>query len=264
MTRPIITLTTDFGLADSFVGAMKGVILSALPEAEIVDITHGVEPFSVLDGALAIAQAAPYFPRRTVHVVVVDPGVGTARRPLMVSAGGQFFVGPDNGVLSLAWRGDPGSTARHITAEHYFRQPVSRTFHGRDIFAPVAAALGRTFEPAPFGPEVKDAVRLDIPEPWTEEHMIHGVILRVDRFGNLLSNLTAENAPRLFAAGAKFRMRIGAAEVTRLVRAFGDGAEGEPVAYLGSSGYLEIGVNRGNAARQIGAARDGEFIVEVH
>jgi S-adenosyl-L-methionine hydrolase (adenosine-forming) len=262
MTRPIITLTTDFGLADAFVGAMKGVILSALPEADIVDITHGVEPFNVLDGALAIAQAAPYFPRQTVHVVVVDPGVGTARRPLLVASGGQFFVGPDNGVLSIAWQCDPASIARHITADHYFRQPVSGTFHGRDIFAPVAAALARTFEPAPFGPEVKDALGIEIPKPRIDGDTLRGKILRVDRFGNLLTNLTTENAPCLFAPGVKFRMIIGAAEVTRMVKSFGDGPEGEPVAYLGSSGYLELGVNRGHAARQFGAARDADLLVE--
>jgi S-adenosylmethionine hydrolase len=238
------------------------VILSALPEAEIVDITHGVEAFNVLDGALAIAQAAPFFPARTVHVVVVDPGVGTPRRPLLVSAGGQFFVAPDNGVLSLAWRHGGSYSARHITAEKYFRQPVSRTFHGRDSFAPVAAALARTSDPTPFGPEVQDAIRLDIPEPRMEGNTIHGVTLRVDRFGNLLTNLTAENASRIFAAGARFRMSLGAAEVTRLVGAFGEGPEGEPAAYIGSSGYLEIGVNRGNAARQIGAGRGAELVIE--
>ncbi len=139
--RPTITLTTDFGLNDHYVGTMKGVILEIVPDAQIVDICHAVQPFDVLDGALTIAQAYNYFPPATVHLVVVDPGVGTERRPILASSDRHHFVAPDNGVLSLIYSREERMHVRHITSDHYFRQPVSKTFHGRDIFAPVAAYL---------------------------------------------------------------------------------------------------------------------------
>jgi S-adenosylmethionine hydrolase len=142
LARPIITLTTDYGTSDHLVGTMKGVILGINPEAEIVDITHSIAPYDVLDAALTINQASRYFPNRTIHVVVVDPGVGTARRPLLVTAGTQFYIAPDNGVLSLVYEREKESiTARHITADHYFLRPISNTFHGRDICAGRGSAI---------------------------------------------------------------------------------------------------------------------------
>jgi hypothetical protein len=155
LARPIITLTTDYGTSDHLVGTMKGVILGINPEAEIVDITHSIAPYDVLDAALTINQASRYFPNRTIHIVVVDPGVGTARRPLLVTAGTQFYIAPDNGVLSLVYEREKESiTARHITADHYFLRPISNTFHGRDIFAPVGGALSKTWQTASFGDQI--------------------------------------------------------------------------------------------------------------
>src|ERR1700729_3126348 len=150
MPAPILTLTTDFGLSDHFVGVMKGVILGILPEVQLIDVSHGIQPYGIADGAFTIAQAYRYFPKKTVHVVVVDPGVGSARRPLLAEMAGQYFVAPDNGVLSMVLAREKRKV-RHITNERYFLDPVSRTFHGRDIFSPVAAHLTTGVTPAQFG-----------------------------------------------------------------------------------------------------------------
>ncbi|PYX24423.1 MAG: hypothetical protein DMG82_08515 [Acidobacteria bacterium] len=176
--KPIITLTTDFE-----------------PEAEIVDICHSVQAFDVLDGALTISQAYSYFPTGTVHMVIVDPGVGTARRPLLVTSERHHFVAPDNGVLSLVYQKEERLSARHVTGEHYFLQPVSNTFHGRDVFSPIAAYLAKGVDPAKFGEEVKDFVRFGAPKPKAvNENTLRGVVLKVDRFGNLITNITPQDA----------------------------------------------------------------------
>ena len=163
---PIITLTTDFGLNDHFIGAMKGVILAIEPEAQIIDICHAVQAFDVLDGALTISQAYSYFPTGTVHMVIVDPGVGTARRPLLVTSERHHFVAPDNGVLSLIYQREAAHcSARHVTGEHYFLQPVSNTFHARDIFSPVAAYLAKGVDPQSSAKRSTDFVRFAAPKP---------------------------------------------------------------------------------------------------
>ncbi len=207
MPDPIITLTTDFGAADHLVGAMKGVILNINPAARVVDISHGVAPFDILDGALSLANAYSYFPPRTIHVIVVDPGVGTARRPILVTGEKHFFVAPDNGVLSPIYDREP-CTVRHITAEHYFLNPISPTFHGRDIFAPTAAWLSKTFQTEAFGEVVTDFVRFTMPKAKPSGQSVRGVVLRVDAFGNLVTNFTAENIP----AGA---LESGNIKITR-------------------------------------------------
>lgn len=158
MARPIVTLTTDFGSNDHLVGAMKGVILKVNPEVQIVDISHKVIPHDILDGALMVGQAYRYFPLKTVHIVVVDPGVGTERRPLLVSGEHHYFVAPDNGVLSMVYEREERLTVRHVTAEHYFLNPRSNTFHGRDVFAPVAAWLTKNGVPGSFGDEDRKSV----------------------------------------------------------------------------------------------------------
>ena len=196
--RPIITLTTDFGLNDHFVGTIKGVILNISPEIEIVDISHSVQAFDVLDGALTIAQAYSYFPSGTVHMVVVDPGVGTARRPILVTSDRHHFVAPDNGVLSMVYAKEERLHIRHVTAEHYSLQPISNTFHARDIFAPVAAWLAKGVDPEKFGDEISDFVRFNPPKPKSVNgNTLRGVILKVDRFGNLVTNITPQDAPML-------------------------------------------------------------------
>jgi len=260
--RPIITLTTDFGLNDHFVGAMKGVMLEIVPDAEIVDISHAVQAYDVLDGALAIAQSYSYFPTATVHMVVVDPGVGTTRRPIIASSDGFHFVAPDNGVLSMVYAREERIRVRHITADHYFRQPVSQTFHARDVFAPVAAYLAKLVDSHKFGDEIEDYVRFAAPKPKPAgENRIRGVVLKVDRFGNLITNVTPEDVPALFAGKAAFKIVVGSKEITDLHSVYAEGEPGEIFGILGSMGYLEIAANRGAAAQITGAGKGSEVSI---
>jgi S-adenosyl-L-methionine hydrolase (adenosine-forming) len=257
--RPIITLTTDFGTNDHFVGAMKGVIVDIAPDVQIVDISHAVQAFDVLDGALAISQAYSYFPSGTIHLVVVDPGVGTTRRPILASSDGYHFVAPDNGVLSMVYAKEQRMHVRHITSEHYFRQPVSNTFHGRDIFAPVAAYLAKMVDSHKFGDEIEDYVRFAAPKPKAAgENRLRAVVLKVDRFGNLITNVTPEDAPALFTPSAKFKIVVGSREITDIRKNFAEGEPGEVFGILGSMGYLEIVANRAAAAQIIGAGKGAE------
>ena len=200
MSRPIITLTTDYGTSDHFAAVMKGVILSINPEVNIVDITHSVLAHDILDGALAIGQAYRYFPPKTIHVVVVDPGVGTERRPILVAGDQHYFVAPDNGVLSSVYEQSESLHVWNIISEHYFRQPVSKTFHGRDIFAPVAAWLTKSWQTSSFGEPITDFVRFAIPKVKVNGNQVQGAVLRVDHFGNLITNVTVEDVPDLLAA----------------------------------------------------------------
>ncbi|HXM96318.1 MAG TPA: SAM-dependent chlorinase/fluorinase [Candidatus Dormibacteraeota bacterium] len=256
MTNPIITLTTDYGTHDQLVGTLKGVILKINPDVTIVDITHNVVPYDLLDGALTIGSAYSYFPPKTIHLVVVDPGVGTERRPLLVSAQNQYFVGPDNGVLSVIYeREQDNLVVRHASAEHYYLQPVSKTFHGRDIFAPVAAWLSKGWQTSAMGEEIQDYKRFALPRPKEAEGSAQGVVMRVDAFGNLVTNFRAEDLPESSQNGGALNLKIGTHSVSRLVDTFARGGNDEPVAYVGSSGYLEIAVNKANAARKLGSGR---------
>jgi S-adenosylmethionine hydrolase len=260
----IITLTTDFGLNDHFVGAMKGVILDLAPDAQIVDINHSVQPFDVLDGALTISQAYSYFPSGTVHMVVIDPGVGTARRPILLTGDRHQFVAPDNGVLSLIYEREERLSVRHITAEHYFLQPRSNTFHARDIFSPVAAYLAKGVEPTRFGDEITDYVRFAAPRPKpVDEKTLRGVVLKVDRFGNLITNITPQDLPTLFeAAPPGVKITVGnKGPATRMCTSYAEGAPGEVFGILGSMGFLEIAANRGSAFQLLGAGKGSEVNV---
>jgi S-adenosylmethionine hydrolase len=261
--RPIVTLTTDFGTNDHFVGTMKGVILEIVPEAAIVDISHAVQAYDVLDGALTISQAYSYFPTGTVHVVVVDPGVGTARRPIIASSDGYHFVAPDNGVLSLMYAKEERVHVRHITSDHYFRQPLSNTFHGRDIFAPVAAYLAKQVDSHKFGDEIEDYTKFSAPKPKAVDgSKMRAVVLKVDRFGNLITNITPQDAPMLFGADpAAFKILVGSKEITDIRTTYAEGAPGEVFAILGSMGFLEIAANRAAAAQLTGAGKGAEVSI---
>src|ERR1700739_2348400 len=217
LTNPIITLTTDYGTNDHLVGVLKGVILKINPDVQIVDITHGVTPFDLLDGATAIAAAYDYFPPRTIHVVIVDPGVGTARRPLLVSGQNQYFIAPDNGVLSAVYEKEKNVIVRHLTSEHYFHQPVSRTFHGRDVFAPVAGWLSKHWQPASMGEEITDFKRFALPKPKEADGGLKGGVLKVDFFGNLMTNFRAEDLPAEAPEKGEVKLQVGTHPVTRLV-----------------------------------------------
>jgi len=262
LADPIVTLTTDFGTNDHLVGAMKGVILNINPAARIVDINHSVVPFDILDGALSLANAYSYFPSRTIHVVVVDPGVGTERRPVLVSGEKQFFVAPDNGVLSMIYEREACSV-RHITAEHYFLNPVSPTFHGRDIFAPTAGWLSKTFLTEAFGEVITDFVRFTMPKAKANGQAVKGVVLRVDAFGNLMTNLKAEDIPIGALGGGAIKIAVNGKPVLKFASTFASGNPGEPIAVLGSAGFVEIAVNRGSAARTLGANRGAEVVLDL-
>ena len=239
---------------------MKGVILKIVPNAEIVDICHSVQAFDILDGALALAQAYSYFPPRTVHLVVVDPGVGSARRPIIANSEEQNFVAPDNGVLSLMYAREERLSVRHVTSEHYFLQPLSNTFHGRDIFAPVAAYLAKGVDHEKFGEEITDFVRFNAPRPKpTDANTIRGVVLRVDRFGNLITNFAPQDAPALFQQmPPAFKIIVGKREISVMRLKYAEGTPGEVFGILGSMGYMEIVANRGSAAQLVGSGKGTE------
>jgi S-adenosyl-L-methionine hydrolase (adenosine-forming) len=251
----IVTFTTDFGLNDPFVGIMHGVVLNVHPETTIIDISHAVASYDVFDGAWTIAQAYRFFPSRTVHVVVVDPGVGGNRRPIIVETDDYVFVAPDNGVLSLVEMREPKFTVRHIIAERYFLQPVSQTFHGRDVFSPVAGWLSKGVAPAEFGPAVSDYLRLTLPAvERIGENSLRGVVLKVDKFGNLITNIGEQEAPRLFTnAPAAVNILIAGQTITRVCQSYGEGGEDEFFAIVGSSGYVEIAAKQASAADKLAA-----------
>lgn len=242
---------------------MKGVILEINPDAQIVDISHSVQAFDVLDGALAIAQAYSYFPAGTVHMVVVDPGVGTARRPIIASSERHHFVAPDNGVLSLIYAREERVHVRYVSAEHYFLQPISNTFHGRDIFAPVAAYLSKGVDSEKFGEEIEDYTRFNAPKPKpVDQQTLRGVVLKADRFGNLITNITPQDAPMLFGENPPaFKIVIGKHEITEIKHSYAEGEPGQIFGILNSMGYLEIAANRAAAAQIVGSAKGTEVNV---
>ena len=255
---PVITLLTDFGTADYFVGAVKGAILSVNPRAVIADITHEIAPQDIDAAAFTLLASYQTFPAGTIHVVVVDPGVGSTRRPIVVSAGKQFFVGPDNGVFSYIYDREPKYRTYHATKQEYFRQPTSTTFHGRDIFAPVAAALSTGVKPQAFGPSITEPVRLEnslMPVVQTNGR-IEGRIIHIDRFGNCITNLTRD-----VLKGQPETLLIKEKQIGSFAEFFSEaGSANEPFGIWGSAGFLEIAINRGSAALMLGVKR-GEPVV---
>lgn len=256
MPRSIITLTTDFGQEDSYVGTMKGVILGICPQATLVDITHEVRPQALNQGAFLLHSATPYFPAGTIHLVVIDPGVGSTRRPIVVETQRAVFVAPDNGVLGLALAKDPAILAIHLTESRYQLPQPSSTFHGRDLFAPAAAHLACGTRPQEMGEEIPLESLISLPsiQPRVQsDGGWQGEILHVDHFGNLITNFQRTGAP------SSLYLEVGGEQITGVSETFSDKAPGELVAYVGSSGYLEIAVRNGNAAAAL-AVDVGEAI----
>jgi hypothetical protein len=255
MPDPIrtVTLLTDFGLADYFVAAMKGVMLGLNPALRFVDISHLVPQGDIRSGAFTLGQSYHYFPPTTIHLAVVDPGVGTARKAIVVSAGGHYFVGPDNGLLSGVLEREADARTHEITADHYFRKPVSMTFHGRDVFAPIAAWVSRDIPLHQIGPVLDNPVRL--PKPVVKkvrDNLLQGEVQAVDAFGNLITNIRLED---LSATGARsFKVMAGQREITTFRRTFGDGPAGEVFIVPGSAGFLEIVTRGGSAASTLSLA----------
>lgn len=235
--------------------AMKGVISTVAPAARVVDVTHDVPAYEITEGAFVVSEAWRWFPKKTVHVAVVDPGVGSSRRPILVEAGGHFFVGPDNGIFAMVYqpmeeRGEK-VVVREITAEKYFRHPVSRTFHGRDVFAPVAAHLAKGITPAQFGKRIDDYLKLHSFRPIrTSKRVWTGQVLRIDRFGNLITNFGVEEFEEIKTR--PFELAIGTEKLHRLALNYAEVDPGEAFVIVGSSGYLEVSVNQAEAAKRLG------------
>jgi S-adenosylmethionine hydrolase len=260
MARPVIALLTDFGTRDHYAGAMRGVALGICPEATLVDVTHDVEPQDVLGGALELAAAFKYFPPGTVFLAVVDPGVGSSRRGIAAEAGGYKFVAPDNGLLTMVFREVLPKRVVELTERRYARPTVSRTFEGRDRFAPAAAWLAKGIDLTALGRPLTAWHLLDIPEPTFTEGRIAGEVLRVDRFGNLVTNIDRRMFDRVASGGA---LDIAAAEhaVSRLVATYAEADAGSICALFGSDDHLEIAVTGGSAALRLHLARGAPVIV---
>jgi S-adenosylmethionine hydrolase len=248
MANPIITLLTDFGTKDHYVASMKGVILNINPECLLIDITHEVNPHDIEQGAFILANAYSYFPKGTIHLSVVDPGVGGSRKPIVLITHNYFFVGPDNGLLSLVVQKEKVKQVVAITQKKYFLSKVSNTFHGRDIFAPVAAHLSLGIKPNAFGHEINSLKELGLQKPVVKKRRLLGEILHIDTFGNLVSNIDEEKLSQ-FIQNRPFAIRVGGKVISVLKNGYWDGKKGELIALLGSGGFLEISIREGNAER---------------
>jgi S-adenosylmethionine hydrolase len=250
---PAITLLTDFGLKDGNVAAMKGVIINIAPESSIIDISHNISPQNIPEAALILARSAPYFPSGAIHTVVVDPGVGTDRRPIGAQLGDQFFIGPDNGVISMLLvqvvASDQNVAFVHLNKPEYWLPEVSNVFHGRDIFAPCAAHLASGVELEELGETTSDIIHLALPEPEQTSYGYYGEVIHLDHFGNISTNIRVEHL-----RDKKVSMiRLCGAEINGMVRTFGEKSVGELVALFGSTGSLIVSVVNGSAALRLKA-----------
>jgi S-adenosyl-L-methionine hydrolase (adenosine-forming) len=252
MARPVIALLSDFGLRDHYVAAMKGVMLAVCPDATLVDLSHDVPPHDVRAGARLLASCYAYFPAGTVFVAVVDPGVGSTRRGLAADVGDYRLVGPDNGLLSTVFAERPPARLVELSERKYARPTISRTFEGRDRFAPAAAWLAKGVALTSLGRSLVDYVRLEATAPVESTDGLTGVVEHVDRFGNLVTNLGRSHVERLARAGA-IDVRIAGHRVPRLVATYSEALPGELCALFGSTEHLEVAVNGGRAAEQLQA-----------
>jgi S-adenosylmethionine hydrolase len=263
-TAPIVTFLSDFGVVDWFVGVVHGVIHEICPAAHVVDLNHACDPGDVEHAAFILEAAAPDFPPGTVHLAVIDPGVGTRRRALAAAAHGQLFVGPDNGLLEWAFT-DPDIRVHALAEPGFFRQPVSRTFHGRDVFGPVAAHLAAGVPLERFGPRIADPARLERPRPELRHGELRGCIAYIDRFGNALTNVTAETLAQAFPGVPEERLdvELGERRVAGIARSYGDAPIGTLIVIMGSSGRLEIAQVGGHAAMRFGFGVHDRIVVRA-
>ena len=258
---PIITLTTDFGYADPFVGIVKGAILCINSNLHIVDLNHGIPPQDIRAAALTVAASVDYFPLGTIHVAVVDPGVGSERRPIVIHSAGHYFVGPDNGVFSFALKDKESSCIVHLSNEAYHRQPKSQTFHGRDIFAPVAAHLARGVPLAEFGSPLKDSACLPWPALERTREFIVGEVLYIDHFGNLFTNIRERDLTGV--AKEKIRFHLNGIEIQGLAQSYAAGDKDTYIALVNSWGLVEIASCNDNAASRSQAKIGNKVRVEL-
>jgi S-adenosyl-L-methionine hydrolase (adenosine-forming) len=258
----LITLTTDFGYKDSYIGIMKAVILGIYPAAQIIDLTHGIPPQDIMAGALNLRYSIPYFSRGSIHVVVVDPGVGSPRRPILIESGGNYLIGPDNGVLSLAVEKDKAKTVTHLANPNYHLRHAGTTFHGRDIFAPAAAHLARGITPAQLGEQLDDFARLPWPATLRSPTTVEGEIIYIDGFGNLFTNIfetDLHNAQKELVTVCLERVLIHG-----IARSYSSCEAGSYVAVINSWGLVEIAVNGGSAQQNSGAKPGNKVKISMH
>ncbi|MFQ6032938.1 MAG: S-adenosyl-l-methionine hydroxide adenosyltransferase family protein [Candidatus Zixiibacteriota bacterium] len=249
MRKKIITLLTDFGTKDGYIGAVKGVIKRINPQAEIVDITHDVDSYDVLGAAFALNNSYRYFPKGTIHLAVVDPGVGSLRQPILVGTKDFFFVGPDNGIFSFIYQREDLTDIIVISNKNYFLAELSRTFHARDIFAPIAAYLSLGIKTDEFGAPAKECVKLIVSQPQSKGKSLKGQIIHIDRFGNLITNISAD----LLKKKQNLEIILGKRKIKKMTRSYFEIEEKRLGALIGSSGFLELAINQGNAQKLLRA-----------
>ena len=262
MARPVVALLTDFGTRDHYAGTLKGVVLSVCPDASLVDIAHDIPAHDVTAGALELAACYRYFPHGTVFLVVVDPGVGSSRRGIAADVGDYKFVAPDNGVLSVVFRESPPKKVVELTERKYALPTVSRTFEGRDRFAPAAGYLAKGIAVVRLGKAITDFRSLDLPRPSVQEAELRGEVVRVDRFGNLITNID-RHAFEQFALGGAIAVEVGGTAVPRLVSTYAEAPAGELCALFGSTDHLEVAINAGDAAAALGLGRGAAARVRI-
>ena len=262
MKASIITLLTDFGTQDHYIASMKGVILSINSQCTLVDITHQVKPHNVKEGAYLLANAYSYFPKGSIHVAVVDPGVGSPRKPVLFETQHYFWVGPDNGLFTMVFQREKVKNAITLNNSKYFLPNVSSTFHGRDIFAPVAAHLSLGVNSKVFGDKIDTWTEFVFRKPKTEGGQLSGEIFYIDSFGNLISNIH-EYEFFLFIKDRPFMIRVGEKNIQCLKKGYWEGRKNEPLALFGSSGFLEISVREGNAQKRLKAKEGEPIIVQI-
>jgi S-adenosylmethionine hydrolase len=260
MKKNIITLITDFGTEAGYLGAVKGVILKINPDVQIVDISHQVKPFDVWEGAFMLKNSYGFFPKGTIHMVVIDPGVGSSRQALLIISENYSFVGPDNGVFSFVYDEEKILKMMNISNTKY-SIGKSSTFHARDIFAPVAAYLSLGIKPEEFGPEAKECMKFKIPSPIVKNNLIQGEILWVDRFGNLITNLNYSQV-KILKSKKEFKITIGKKIIRKISNSYSEGKGNEILALEGSSGYLEMAANQGSAENILKKKTGDKFEVE--
>jgi len=262
MSKPIITLLTDFGTKDHYVASMKGVILNINPQCLLIDITHQVNPHDIEEGDFILASTYSYFPKGSIHLAVVDPGVGGIRKPILLVTQNYFFVGPDNGLFTLVAQREKVKQVVALTKKKYFLSEVSSTFHGRDIFAPVAAHLSLGIKPNAFGYETNSLKELGFQKPVIKEGKLLGEVLHIDAFGNLVSNIDEGKLFR-FIQSRPFVIRAGRKTIRGLKKGYWEGKRGEPIALLGSAGFLEVSVREGNAQKMLGVKKGDPITVMI-
>jgi S-adenosylmethionine hydrolase len=259
---PIITLLTDFGSKDHYVASMKGVILNINPQCTLVDITHEVRPHDIQEGAFILSNTYSYFPKGTIHLSVVDPGVGGTRKPILLVTQNYYFIGPDNGLFTFVEQREKLKQVVVLTKQKYFLPKISMTFHGRDIFAPVAAHLSLGIKPTAFGYEINSLEKIKFQKAIIREGKLLGEIFHVDTFGNLVSNIDKEKLFR-FIKGRPFVIRAGRIIIHSLKKGYGEGKKGEKIALIGSGGFLEISVREGNAQKILGVKRGDNIEIKL-